>query len=48
MREKYLPNKIFNSLNETNEKVIYGLNDLSSKQDYVESITNFSYLNIVL
>jgi hypothetical protein len=48
IREKYLHNRIFNSLDETMEKVCLGLNDLDSKPEYVKSMTFFPHLNIVL
>jgi len=47
IREKYLHNKIFNSLEETMDRVCLGLNDLISKPDYVKSMTNFPHLNII-
>jgi hypothetical protein len=46
IREKYLHNKIFNSLDETMDRVCFGLNDLESKPDYIKSMTSFPYLNI--
>lgn len=46
IREKYLHNKIFNSIEDTMEKVCVGLNDLDLKPDYVKSMTNFPHLNI--
>lgn len=46
IREKYLQNRIFNSLQETIDKVCFGLNDLCSKPEYVKSMTLFPYLNI--
>ena len=47
IREKYLHNRIFNSIEETMEKVCVGLNDLDSKPDYVRSMTNFPHLNMI-
>lgn len=47
IREKYLHNKIFNSLDETMNKVCDGLNDLQSKPDIIKSMTSFPYLNVV-
>jgi transposase len=46
IREKNLNNRIFNSLDETMEKVCIGLNELDSKPEYVKSMTYFPYLNI--
>lgn len=46
IREKYLHNRIFNSLEETMDKVCLGLHDLMAKPDYVKSMTYFPYLNI--
>jgi len=48
IREKYLHNKIFNSLNETIDKVCFGLNDLAKKTEYIKSMTLFPYLNFTL
>jgi len=47
IREKYLHNKIFNSIDETIDKVCFGLNDLDTKPDFVKSMTSFPYLNIL-
>jgi len=47
IREKYLHNKIFDTLEETMDKVCAGLNDLASKLDYVKSMTFFPYLNVL-
>ena len=47
IREKYLHNKIFNSLEDTMDMVCKGLNDLESKPDYVKTMTNFPYLNFL-
>ena len=46
IREKYLHNRIFNSINDTMDRVCIGLNDLDTKPDYVKSMTFFPYLNI--
>lgn len=46
IREKYLHNKIFNSLDETMDKVCFGLQDLMQKPDYVKSMTSFPHLII--
>ena len=46
IREKYLHNRIFNSLQETIDKVCFGLNDLDNKPEYVKSMTLFSHLDI--
>lgn len=46
IREKYLHNKIFNSLEETMDKVCFGLNDLESKPDLIKSMTFFPHLNV--
>ena len=48
IREKYLHNRTFNSLQETIDKVCFGLNDLSSKPKYIKSMTFFPHFNIVL
>ncbi len=48
IREKYLHNRTFNSLQETIDKVCFGLNDLSSKPNYIKSMTFFPHFNIVL
>ena len=47
IREKNLNNKIFNSIDETMDKVCKGLNKLYNNQDYVKSLTYFPYLNII-
>jgi transposase len=46
LREKYLHNRVFDSLEETMDRVCFGLKDLSEKMDYVKSMTFFPYLNI--
>lgn len=48
IREKYLHNRIFNTIEATMDKVCKGLLDLGSKPDYVKSMTLFPYLNVVL
>lgn len=48
IREKYLINRVFNSINETMDKVCAALIDLDSKADYVKSMTLFPHLNIIL
>lgn len=48
IREKYLHNRIFNSIEETMEKICFGLNDLVSKPEYVKSMTFFPHLNVAL
>jgi hypothetical protein len=45
--EKYLHNKIFNSISETMEIVSKSINDLNAKSDYVKPMTFFPYLNII-
>ncbi len=47
IREKYLHNRVFNSIKETMDRVCLGLNDLDNKPDYVKSMTSFPYLNIM-
>ncbi|MBP8945005.1 MAG: IS630 family transposase [Paludibacteraceae bacterium] len=47
IREKYLHNKIFDSLAETMEAVCRGINELNAKPEYVKSMTLFLYLNII-
>ncbi len=47
IRGKYLHNRTFNSLQETIDKVCFGLNDLSSKPNYIKSMTFFPHFNIV-
>jgi transposase len=48
IREKYLSNKIFNSINITMDKVCKGIQDLASKPDFIKSLTFFPYLHISL
>lgn len=48
IREKYLHNRIFNSLDQTMDVVCMGLRDLESKPEHIESMTNFPHLNIAL
>lgn len=47
IREKNLHNKIFNSIDETEENVCIGLNKLESNPERVKSLTYFPYLNII-
>jgi len=47
IREKYLHNRIFASLNETIEKVSNGIRELSQKKDLIKSMTLFPYLNVL-
>lgn len=47
IREKYLHNKFFNSIDETINMVCYGLNDLQSKPDVIKSMTFFPYLDFI-
>jgi len=44
---KSLHNRIFNSLEETMDRVCIGLKDLESKPEYIKSMTNFPHLNVV-
>ena len=46
MREKNFHNKVFNSLDEVEEVLCTGLNNLRNNRDYVRSLTNFPYINI--
>ena len=46
IREKNFHNKAFTSLNEVEETLSVGLNNLRKNRDYVKSLTNFPYLNI--
>ena len=46
LREKYLHNLVFNSLEDTMNKVEKGLKDLALKPDYVRSMTFFPHLNV--
>ena len=48
IREKYLHNRIFNSIEETMKRICLGLNDLDSKPEYVKSMTFFPHLNVVI
>jgi len=48
IREKYMGNKVFASIHETMDKVCKGIKDLSSKHEYLKSMTFFPYLNITL
>lgn len=48
IREKYLHNRVFNSLEETMNKVCYALNDLACRKEYVSSMTFFPHLKITL
>ena len=45
-REKNFHNKVFNSMDEVEDVLCKGLNNLRKKRDYVRSLTNFPYLNI--
>jgi len=47
IREKYLFNKIYDSLKETMDKVCDGLKDINSKPDVLKSLTLFTYLDII-
>jgi transposase len=46
IREKYLNNKLFNTIKETMDVICNGLKDLNSKPEYLRSMTLFPYLNI--
>lgn len=48
LREKYLHNRIFNSIEDTMKRISYGLNDLNKKTEKVKSMTFFPYLNFTL
>ena len=48
VREKELYNRIFNSLEDTMNQVSKGLNRLYDNPDYVRSMTNFPYIDIIL
>lgn len=48
IREKYMHNRIFNSIEEAMNCVCRGLRDLATKPDYVKSMTYFPHLNIAL
>lgn len=47
IREKNLHNKIYNSIEETMDKVCKGIQELSTKSEYVKSMTFFPYLNVL-
>jgi transposase len=47
LREKFLNNKIFDSIEDTMNRVCKGLRKLASKPNYIKSLTFFPYLNIV-
>jgi len=47
IREKYLFNKIYDSLKATMHKVCDGLKDINSKPDVLKSLTLFTYLDII-
>ncbi len=47
IREKYLHNKIFKSIEDTMDFVCSGLNDLALKPEYLKSMTYFPHLNVV-
>jgi transposase len=47
IREKYLHNRIFNSIKETINRVSDGISDLQSKPNIIKSMTSFPYLNII-
>jgi hypothetical protein len=46
IREKYLHNRVFNSLEDTMNKVVKGLKDLASKPQYVRSMTFFPHFRV--
>ena len=45
IREKYLHNRVFKSLEDTMSRVCKALTDLRAKPEYVKSMTFFPYLN---
>lgn len=48
IREKYLHNHIFASLDETMDKVSNGIRELSLKTELIKSMTLFPFLNVLL
>lgn len=46
LKEKYMHNRVFNSIEETMEQIYFGLKDLDNKRDYVKSMTQFPHLYI--
>lgn len=46
IREKYLHNKIFESIEQTMDRVSFGIQDLTSKPDLIKSMTFFPHLNV--
>lgn len=46
LREKYLCNRAFRSLNDLEEVLCQGLNDLSNNPTRLSSLTNFPYLRL--
>lgn len=46
LREKYLPNKAFKSLDAVEEALCKGLRELHGDPDRVSSMTNFPYLQV--
>ncbi len=46
LREKYLPNKAFKSLDAVEEALCKGLRELHGDPDRVSSMTNFAYLQL--
>ncbi len=47
LREKNFPNQAFKSLDEVEDTLCLGLNELSSDPCRVQSLTNFPYLNVI-
>jgi len=48
IREKYLHNKAFESIEETKDIVSFGIKDITAKPDVIKSMTYFPHLNVVL
>lgn len=47
LREKYLQNKVYKSIDETIYNVCKGLKEMSCKPKMIKSMTNFPYLNFL-
>jgi len=47
IREKYLSNKLFGTIEEVMNVICEGINDLNAKPEYLKSMTLFPHLNIV-
>ena len=48
LREKDLPNRAFDDLDELEDALCAGVKRLAANPDYLRSLTNFPYINITL